>query len=539
MAKIQAKGFINKNGDQIEMIPTAHTHAIADIDELQTQLGGKANTGHSHSIANVTGLQSALDTKVSTSLVNGNSTGVIINTSKISLGNNTVDCECAVAEGFKTLSSGKASHAEGSETKATYEGAHAEGANTEASNICAHAEGRDTKALGRRSHTEGYGTTANGDNSHAEGFNTEANGDASHTEGSGTIAKGDYSHAEGIATCANAAFAHVEGSNTIADGECSHAEGSRTQTTHKAEHAEGKFNLSNSFEKPYIDSNLCIQCGGACDDVCPVDAIHFHNEFPFIDSDSCLGCTKCFEACPARPKAIVFGGTIHSIGIGSEDNRCNAVEVMENGNVFVLGVGGYKGTNPLDATTLQEVVNSKAETTHTHTIQNITNLQTQLNNKAAATHTHTDLQTQINDLQTGLNSKANKSHTHNISNISGLSETLSKFETTLTTILVELHNSDEFILLPELFKEQSDNNTSRTILLHIFDGERTVQHIFRSDCDEDIVYLRNWCSDVAEMPFNHHTLYIFRVILCEEAMRESVLPAKYFIMLDGMIEDVF
>ena len=45
----------------------AHTHAISDINGLQTALDSKSNTGHSHSIADTTGLQTALDGKASTS----------------------------------------------------------------------------------------------------------------------------------------------------------------------------------------------------------------------------------------------------------------------------------------------------------------------------------------------------------------------------------------------------------------------------------------------------------------------------------------
>lgn len=41
----------------------SHTHAIADVTNLQTTLDGKAATTHTHAIADVTGLQTALDGK--------------------------------------------------------------------------------------------------------------------------------------------------------------------------------------------------------------------------------------------------------------------------------------------------------------------------------------------------------------------------------------------------------------------------------------------------------------------------------------------
>lgn len=42
------------------------------------------------------------------------------------------------------------------------------------------------------------------------------------------------------------------------------------------------------------------------------------------------------------------GNTLFSIGCGTDDtaNRKNSIEVMQNGDVYVKGVGGYDGTNP-------------------------------------------------------------------------------------------------------------------------------------------------------------------------------------------------
>ena len=91
--------------------------------------------------------------------------------------------------------------------------------------------------------------------------------------------------------------------NNQAAGDCAHAEGSWTVANNEAEHAEGVYNKSNT--------------GG---------------------SDS--------------------GKTLHSVGIGTADNaRKNAHEIMLNGDHYVYGIGGYDGTNPGTAKTLQEVVN--------------------------------------------------------------------------------------------------------------------------------------------------------------------------------------
>jgi oxalate decarboxylase/phosphoglucose isomerase-like protein (cupin superfamily) len=47
--------------------PTAHTHAISDVTNLQTSLDGKAAASHTHAISDVTNLQTTLDGKAAAS----------------------------------------------------------------------------------------------------------------------------------------------------------------------------------------------------------------------------------------------------------------------------------------------------------------------------------------------------------------------------------------------------------------------------------------------------------------------------------------
>lgn len=105
-------------------------------------------------------------------------------------------------------------------------------------------------------------------------------------------------------------YSHAEGYKTSTQGKASHAEGDSTVTNNPAEHAEGRYNRSN------------------------------------------------MDGTPA-------GNTLHSIGIGNASGeipggeRKNAIEVMQNGDTYVVGVGDYNGKNYADATTLQETINSK------------------------------------------------------------------------------------------------------------------------------------------------------------------------------------
>lgn len=190
------------------------------------------------------------------------------------------------------------------------DGAHSEGVNTKATQRGSHAEGRDTYAAGQYSHAEGRETEAFYA-SHAEGRGSKATGDISHAEGLGTYAIGDHTHAEGQNTHAVGLNAHAEGLRGWANGQHSHAEGVDTVTSNTAEHAEGKFNKSNKADGSFGSS----------------------------------------------------GNTLHSIGIGtSASDRKNASEVMQNGDVYLLGVGGYDGKNPAASKAVQQIIGALLDT---------------------------------------------------------------------------------------------------------------------------------------------------------------------------------
>lgn len=168
------------------------------------------------------------------------------------------------------------------------------------------AEGQSTTASKYCSHAEGCYTEASEEYSHAEGYSTIASGQTSHAEGGSTVASGQTSHAEGHYTTASGAYSHAEGDYTTASGDYSHAEGDYTLTGNDAEHAQGRYNKTHRVS------------------------------FTFGNA----------------------GNTIHSIGIGnSESARKNAVEVMQNGDVYIFGAGAYDGTEiTSDTKSLQDLV---------------------------------------------------------------------------------------------------------------------------------------------------------------------------------------
>ena len=132
-------------------------------------------------------------------------------------------------------------------------------------------------------------------------------GDKSAQQRSDAVASGRKSFAcSGSTASGEKAFA--SGADCVASGENSSVEGSHTIAQNHSEHAGGKYNKSNK-------------------------------KTTGTDADKAAG------------------STIHSIGVGtSAINRKNAVEVMQDGKVYILGVGGYDGTNPEQATDLATIL---------------------------------------------------------------------------------------------------------------------------------------------------------------------------------------
>lgn len=185
----------------------------------------------------------------------------------------------------------------------------AEGSAT-ASGDFSHAEGGYAEDSPDYQSQEGAPEAA-GWGSHAEGLGTYASGTGSHAEGGETQATGIISHAEGWASTAGGFGSHAEGYNSQAVGNYSHAEGWSTQTTNYGEHACGIYNKSTKTSN---------STGNA-------------------------------------------GNTAFSIGIGTNNARSNAVEVMENGDIYVKGLGSYTGAYASSGiSTLQSVIGDKQAT---------------------------------------------------------------------------------------------------------------------------------------------------------------------------------
>lgn len=154
---------------------------------------------------------------------------------------------------------------------------------------------------GYRSRSSGHNNKVSGKYSSADGANNTVSSDYANAEGVGNTASGNASSTEGSNNITTGQSAHTEGASNKNNAAAGHVEGYKNTAQNDSEHAEGRYNISHTGES-------------------------------------------------AAEK------TRHSIGIGTNEERKNAVEVMENGDMYVIGAGGYDGTNPGTGKTIQAIL---------------------------------------------------------------------------------------------------------------------------------------------------------------------------------------
>lgn len=322
--------------------------------------------------------------------------------------------EGAHAEGVGTstsnpnLASGKGAHAEGSNTKATGEGAHAEGYYSYAKGQASHAEGQSI-ATGGSAHSEGFYSRAYGNYAHAEGWRSIAEGNLTHVEGSGIAFSGHAEagisfggHCESDGWGCTFGHAHAEGADCMALGAWSHAEGFktkaggyavtgyfqdgndtpgkltyvRTEVSDSAETDE-QGNAYKVYRNLWADGNgnIYVYRGGSDrkagiyfpdkDESCYFDpsedsslpVFFCYNGYSYGNYSHAEGNLNVFHY---ASKTNYSGNTLHAVGVGSAyyGHNKNGFEIMENGDTYVLGIGGYDGTNAAASgvKTLQTVI---------------------------------------------------------------------------------------------------------------------------------------------------------------------------------------
>jgi len=221
--------------------------------------------------------------------------------------------EASVAMGWNTKASGLRSTAFGDMTEATGDYSTALGYHTDATGLKSTAFGSNTLASGEYSVAMGYGSTASGHRSTAAGFSNTAQGYMSTAIGNNSSANGNHSIAIGNANTAGQVMATAIGCYNTASGAYSTAFGDHTTASNSRATSMGYYTTASGYYSMAVGD-------------------HTKSE---SNSSFALG---RYNVGGGHVYNWNGGDPIFEIGIGSNNNRANAVTVLKNGNV---GIGTH------------------------------------------------------------------------------------------------------------------------------------------------------------------------------------------------------
>lgn len=113
--------------------------------------------------------------------------------------------------------------------------------------------------------------------------------------------------------------------------------------------------------------------------------------------------------------------TVSANGFLSKEDKSKLDGIATEANKTVVDSSlSSSSNNPVQNKIVTNALNGKANSSHSHSISNITNLQSALDVKSETGHTHDDRYYTESEINTKLNGKANSSHTHTASQISDL-----------------------------------------------------------------------------------------------------------------------
>ena len=325
---------------------------------------------------------------------------------QVNLGANcTTSNTFAYSEGSDNIASGSRSHAEGARNVASYNASHAEGFTNTSSGYASHAEGAYNVASGESSHAEGMKGVSSGSGSHAEGAHNISSGLGSHVEGGGNVASNHTAHAGGAHTVASGTSSStaigtwVSTLNLTGDAgatvyTCNNLSNIIADNPDYLSYAIGPHNygyisaINNQFITPVkiksvdtsastieVESTLSAKAAlnGA---ECVLGTTIAYGNYSFAARGISVGgsawtvnrggfakgdCSFVGGNCNSayNNSEVAFGhfnkstqssdasrAPIATIGIGDDkEHRKNAIEIMQNGDAYMFGVGGYDGSN--------------------------------------------------------------------------------------------------------------------------------------------------------------------------------------------------
>lgn len=152
---------------------------------------------------------------------------------------------------------------------------------------------------------------------------------------------------------------------------------------------------------------------------------HTHDIASLPDETDMLGHMENDFYTALDTKANKTTATTSANGLMSKEDKSKLDGIATEANKTVVDSSlSSSSTNPVQNKVVNSALNGKANSSHDHSISNITNLQLTLENKSPTGHTHDDRYYTETEMNTKLNGKANSSHTHSISNITNLQSAL-------------------------------------------------------------------------------------------------------------------
>lgn len=117
--------------------------------------------------------------------------------------------------------------------------------------------------------------------------------------------------------------------------------------------------------------------------------------------------------------------TTSANGLMSKEDKSKLDGIDDEANKIIVDSAlSSSSTNPVQNKVVNSALDGKANSSHTHSISNITNLQSALDEKAHLVHNHDNLYYTEAEIDEKLNGKADSSHSHSINDVTGLSTSL-------------------------------------------------------------------------------------------------------------------
>ena len=141
---------------------------------------------------------------------------------------------------------------------------------------------------------------------------------------------------------------------------------------------------------------------------------HTHDIASLPDETDMLGHMENDFYTALDTKADKTTATTSANGLMSKEDKSKLDGIATEANKTVVDSSlSSSSTNPVQNKVVKGALDGKANSSHNHSISNITNLQSALDNKSETGHIHDDRYYTETEMNTKLDGKANTSHTHN------------------------------------------------------------------------------------------------------------------------------